>query len=71
MQTGDTALHGAARQSDNPTVVQALLDVGADPTALDSERRTPWDMAQRNDAIKNSDAYWRLNDARFNGPQSR
>ena len=29
---------------------------------------TPWDRAKGNKALKGSDAYWRLNDARFEAP---
>ena len=28
--------------------------------------KTPWDSAQENEALKGTDAYWRLNEARFN-----
>jgi hypothetical protein len=36
-----------------------------DPKARNSSGQTPWDNAKDNDALKGSDAYWRLNDARF------
>ena len=49
--------------------IEALLDVGADPTAQNAEGRTPWDLADENDYLRGSDAYWRLNDARFNPPR--
>ena len=26
---------------------------------------TPWDLARDNETLKDSDAYWRLNDLRF------
>ena len=66
--TGQTALHRAAAVSDTPAVVEALLAAGADATARDGEGQTPWDLAQENEELKGSDAYWRLNDARFSAP---
>ena len=66
---GRTALHLAASRSDNPAVVEALLAAGADATARDGEGQTPWDLAQENEALKGSDVYWRLNDARFSAPR--
>ena len=66
---GQTALHLAAEFSDNPAVVEALLAVGADATARDGEGQTPWDLVQENEALKGSDVYWRLNDARFSAPR--
>ena len=48
--------------------IEALLAAGADPTARNAAGQTPWDLAQENGALQGSDAYWRLNDARFNAP---
>ena len=48
--------------------IEALLAAGADPTARNAAGQTPWDLAQENEALRGSDAYWRLNDARFNAP---
>ena len=62
---GMTPLHWAARVSKSSAVVQALLDAGADPKARDESSRTPWDLIQENPFLKSTDAYWRLNDARF------
>jgi hypothetical protein len=50
-----------------------LLDAGADATARNAEGETPWDALQSNrnlDDVKESDDYWRLNDARFGRPPS-
>ena len=33
-----------------------------------ADGKTPWDLAEANEDLKGSDAYWRLNDARFNAP---
>ena len=38
---------------------------GCDPKARDEDGKTPWDYIQKNDALKNTEAYWRLNEARF------
>lgn len=38
---------------------------GADPKARDEKERTPWDYAQKNKALKGTDAYRRLNKGRF------
>ena len=62
---GRTPLHWAALFSKNPAVITALLDAGADPKARNATGKTPWDHAKDNEALKGSDAYWRLNDARF------
>ena len=63
--SGDTPLHRAALFNKNPAVITALLDAGADPKARNADGMTPWDCAKDNEALKGSDAYWRLNDARF------
>ena len=34
-----------------------------------ADGRTPWDLVQENDALKGSDAYWQMNDARFDAPR--
>ena len=48
--------------------VTACLDAGADPMAPNAAGETPWDLAKANKALKGSDAYWRLNEARFEAP---
>ena len=69
-----TPLHYAAdliwfRDVDDPgSAIDALLDAGADPSAEDEDSKTPWDLAKENDGLRGSDAYWRMNDARFIGP---
>ena len=60
-----TALHAAAWENSNPDVITALLERGADGSIEDDNGRTPFDLAKENEAIKNTDAYWALNDARF------
>ena len=61
----DTPLHAAALANDNPAVITALIEAGANGAATNDDRETPFDLAKKNDAIKGSDAYWALNDARF------
>ena len=62
---GKTPLHLAARFGEKPTVITLLLNAGADATARDNDGDTPWDLIQDNEALRGTDAYWRLNDARF------
>ena len=62
---GSTPLHGAALFNDNPEVITALLDAGADGTAVNERGQTPFDRAKYNEALAGTDAYWALNDARF------
>jgi len=64
-EDGYTPLHLAVRWSDNPGVLILLLDTGADASAEDENGKTPWDYAKGRDGLKGTDAYWRLNEARF------
>ena len=62
---GGTPLHAAARYG-SPATVQDLLDAGADARAKDDGDKTPWDYAQNNEKLKNTKAFWALNDAQYN-----
>jgi ankyrin repeat protein len=62
---GATPLHLAADLNPNPDVITTLLQAGADGSTKDNDGKTPFDLAEDNEAIKNTDAYWTLNDARF------
>ena len=73
-EDGNTPLHAAAAYSRDDedhagAAIEALLDAGANATARNARGETPWDVAAENEALKGSDAYWRLNDARFNAPE--
>ena len=62
---GFTPLHLAAAENANPSVIVALIEGGADPGAWDDDGFTPFDYAKDNDVLKGTDAYWLLNEARF------
>ena len=49
--------------------IEALLDAGANPGARNAEGQPPWEIAEQNEVLKGSDAYWRLNDTRFDAPR--
>ena len=78
-EAGNTPLHMAAKYENSYVIsdegrphagdaIEALLDAGASPLARNAEGETPWDLAQANEKLKGSDAYWRLNEARFGAP---
>ncbi len=48
-----------------PSAIEALLDAGADPALRDEDGKVPFDYAKDNEALKGTEAYWRLNDGRF------
>jgi ankyrin repeat protein len=63
-ENGGTPLHDAARSNSNPEVISVLLKARADANARDKYGKRPIDYAKAdNEAIKNTDAYWQLNDA--------
>ena len=64
-KNGQTPLYEAA-QSGTPANIQALLDANADAKAKNKEGKTPWDLAQENEKLKGTKAYWALNDAHYN-----
>ena len=64
-KAGSTPLHLAVANNENPAVVLALLDAGAAPKAKTTDGKTAFDLIQQNEKLKGTDAYWRLNDLRF------
>ena len=71
---GDTPLHRVAAYThsyDHRNVVatvMALLATGANPLARNGVGNTPWDLAQANEKLKGSDAYWRLKKVLLEAP---
>ena len=55
----------AAMRNDNPAVIQALLDAGADASTKNQSGKTAWDHIQDNAALKGTPVYWALNQLRF------
>lgn len=64
-KSGKTPLHYAAAHSKKSTVAEVLLKSGANPAARDKSGKTPWDYAKENPALKGTEVYWQLNEARF------
>ena len=64
-EDGDTPLHAAALGNAPPAVFTLLLDRGADATLRSKSGELPIDYVDENAAIKGTQVYWRLNDARF------
>ena len=62
---GQTPLHSAARHG-SPANIRALIAAGADAKTKNKEGKTPWDLAQENEKLKGTKAYWALNDAQYN-----
>jgi hypothetical protein len=62
-----TILMEAAQRTNDPALIMALLDAGAD-TKAKYRGRTALDFARDNESLVNTDAFWRLNDLTF-GPQ--
>ena len=48
-----------------PENLKVLLDAGAEASVKDSDGKTAWDLAQDNEKLKGTNAYWMLNDLRF------
>jgi ankyrin repeat protein len=62
---GKTSLIWAAASNENPESVVLLLQTGADATLRDLAGQRAIDYAKDNEALKGTDAYWKLNDASF------
>jgi ankyrin repeat protein len=61
-KNGRTALMWAARNNSNPSVVLTLLEAGADARLINTKGNRAIDIAATNEALKGTEAYWRLND---------
>ena len=55
----------AASTNTNPEIVITLLKYGANSKIKDKYGKTAWDLIQDNEDLKNTKAYWELNDKRF------
>ena len=64
-EDGYTPLHFAAELNSNPSVIMALIEGGANAAEIDIDGFTPFDYAKENEALKGTDAYWLLNEGRF------
>ncbi|OPZ37498.1 MAG: Phosphocholine transferase AnkX [Synergistetes bacterium ADurb.BinA166] len=62
---GRTPLHLAARSNPNPVVTELLLKAGADAKAKDASGMRPIDYAEKNRSLRDTEAYWKLNDAGY------
>ena len=62
---GWTALMWAAWKSQDLRVITILLKAGADGKEKSNEGKTAFDYAQDNEKLKGTDAYWKLNEARY------
>ena len=62
---GMTPLHWAAWKNPEPSVAAALIEGGADPSARDGRGKTPFDYAKHNEALRGTEVYRRLDEARF------
>ncbi len=61
---GNTPLHhGATFLTINPDVIMVLLAYEADGTLRNQADRTPFDDAEENELLKNTDAYWELRES--------
>ncbi len=63
--SGYTPLHWAAIQTKNPDVIMILLKAGADGKIKSEDRKTPFEFAKYNSALKDTKAYWALSDAQY------
>ena len=63
-ESGNTPLHLAALGG-TAEAVMALLGAGADPKVRNNSDELPFDYARDNEKLQGTDAYWKLNEARF------
>ena len=46
-------------------MILALIEGGADPAARDEDGKIPFDYVRGDGALKGTEAYWLLNEGRF------
>ena len=61
-----TPLHHASKFSTNPEAVILLIDAGASTSAETNFGKTALDLIKNNYSLKNTDAFWKLNDITLN-----
>lgn len=61
---GNTPLHLAV-ESRNSDFIIRLLDFGAHGAVTNKDGKTPFDLLHENEALIGTEAYWALNDAKF------
>ena len=64
-EDGWTPLMVAAGKNTNPEMITTLLSNGSDAKLKDVTGRTALDLAKENEALKGTQAYWKLHDASF------
>lgn len=64
-ENDDTPLHRAAAENASPSVIEALIEGGAESVARTESGEMPFDYAKGNEALQGTEAYWMLNEARF------
>jgi ankyrin repeat protein len=64
-EKGQTPLMKAAMLNENPESILFFLKAGADATLKDNRGERAIDLAEENEAVKDTDAYWKLDDASF------
>jgi ankyrin repeat protein len=62
---GLTPLMHAVEENKNPEIIITLLKAGADAKMKDSDGKTAFDYAKKNENLKGTKAYWALNDAQY------
>ncbi len=62
---GNLPLHLAARWNANPEIIMVLLKSGADGKIKNQDEKTAFDLANENKAIKDTEAYWALNEVQY------
>jgi hypothetical protein len=51
--------------SETPDNIAAILESGASGSVQNDGGKTPFDLAESNDRVKGTAAYWALNDAQY------